>query len=73
MVECEIIIIYQHFTGMFKEVEFFSKKTSFNEGQRATSWAENLTSVASMMWKEGWEEGDLLFDHSGGDVSIYTI
>ena len=31
---------------MFKEVEFFSKKTSFNEGQRATSWAENHTSVA---------------------------
>ena len=26
-----------------------------------------------MMWKEGGEKGDLLFDHSGGDVSIYTI
>ena len=44
MVECVIIIIYQHFTEMFKEVEFFSKKTSITP-QRASSWAENLTSV----------------------------
>ena len=38
--------IYQHFTLMCKEVEFFSKKTSFNSGQLATSWAENLPRYA---------------------------